>query len=93
MDLPDERGNSEYPPGRGVVERAIDALRDVPGFMRRQKENPFHFKVMGALGGELETKLGERMGEKEAARYILDNQDLVWFEVELSGIRTRRTSS
>ena len=32
------------------------------------------------------------MGEKEVARYLLDDQDFVWYEVEQSGILTWRTS-
>ena len=32
------------------------------------------------------------MGEKEVVRYLLDDQDLVWHEVEQSRLLTRRTS-
>ena len=32
------------------------------------------------------------LGEKEVVRYPLDDQDLVWYEVEQSGILARRTS-
>ena len=60
--------------------------------MRRQKEGPLLGKVREALGGEVETGRGERMGETEVARYLLDDQDLGWCEVEQSGILTWRTS-
>ena len=47
---------------RAVVERAISALRDVPGLVMRQKEYPLLGKVTEALGGEVETRREERMG-------------------------------
>ena len=61
--------------------------------MRLQKEGPLLGKVREALGGEVETGQGERMGKKEMVRYLLDDQDLVWYEVEQSGILARRTSA
>ncbi|CAN0583744.1 unnamed protein product, partial [Laminaria digitata] len=42
--------HSERPPERAVIERAMDALRDVPGLVRLQEEDPLLGKVRGALG-------------------------------------------
>ena len=80
----------EQSPELAVVERAIDALRDFSGLMRRKKEDPLFVRVGEALGGEVETRGRERMGE--VVRYILDDQYLLWYEVELSGMLPRRTS-
>ena len=75
-----------------MVKRDIDALRDGPGLVRRQKEDPLLGNVREALVGEVETRRGERIGGKEVARYTFDDQDLVWYEVDQSGILSRRTS-
>ena len=63
--------HSEKLPKRAVVERVIDALRDVPGLMRRQKDDPLDGKVREALGGEVETRRGERMGEERGVSSMI----------------------
>ena len=47
--------------------------------VRRQKEDPLLGKLRETLGGEVETRRGERVGEKKVVRYLLDDQDLVWY--------------
>ena len=84
--------HSEKPPERAVLERAFDALPDVPGLMRKQTEAPLFGMVREALGGKGETRGGERMVEKKIVRYLVDDQDLVWYELEQGGILTWRTS-
>ena len=83
---------SEQPPQRPVVERAVDALRDVPGLVRLQKEDALLGKDREARGGEGETRGGELRGETEVVRYLTDDQNLVWHEVEQSGVLSRPTS-
>ena len=73
------------------MERALDALRKVPGWVRRQNEDPVLGKVRKPPEGEVETREGHRIGEKEVVRYLVDDQDSVWYEVEQRGITARRT--
>ena len=75
-----------------MVERDIDALRDVPGLVRLQKNDSLLGKVREAIGGEGGTTGRGRLGEKEVARYLLDDQGLVWYELERRGILARRMS-
>ena len=84
--------HSERAPERAVVERAIAALRDVPGLVRLQKGDTLLSRVREALGGESEQGGQSKMSEGEAARYLLDDQRLVWYELEQRGIPVRRTS-
>ena len=74
------------------MKRTIDAFRDVPGLVRLQKNDPLLGKVREALGGEGGTTRRRRLGEKEVVRYLLDDQGLVWYELEQRGILARRTS-
>lgn len=53
---------SEQPLEHTVVERATDALRDVPGLVRLQKDERLLGKVRGALGDEEGTR-GARADE------------------------------
>ena len=77
---------SERPPKRAVVERAIEAFRDVSGLVKLQKGDSLLGKVrealesMGGAGGQ------GQMSEREVARYLFDDQGLVWYELEQRGI-------
>ena len=75
-----------------MVERAIEALRDVSGLVKRQKKDSLLGKVREALGGEGGAEGQGQMSEAEVARYLLDDQWLVWYELEQRGILVRRTS-
>ena len=81
----------ERQPERAVVERAIDVLRDVPGMVRQQKNDPLLVQATEALGGENGTTGRGRLGEKEVTRYFLDDRGLEWYKLEQRGILARRT--
>ena len=57
----------------------MDALRDVPGLVKLQKEDSLLGKVRSVLEGEVGTAGREQLGEAEVARYLLDDQGLVWY--------------
>ena len=84
--------HSEQALERAVVDRAIAALGDVPGLVRMQRGDALLGKVGAALGGEGGPGGRGQMSEGKAARYLLDDQGLVWYELEQRGILVRRTS-
>ena len=84
--------HSEQAPERAVADRAIAALGDVPALVRMQRGDSLLGKVREALGGERRPGWRGQMSEGEVARYLLDDQELVWYEVEQRGILVRRTS-
>lgn len=60
--------------------------------VRLQKGDVILGMVRRALGGGERPGEQSEMGEREAARYPLDDQGLVWFELAQRGILVRRTS-
>ena len=46
------------------LERAIFALQEVRGLVRRQEKDPVLGKVREARGGEVESREGERMARR-----------------------------
>lgn len=83
---------SEWSPERTVIERVIEALRDVPVLVRRQTDNPLIGKIREALGGQGGIVGGERARYREVASYLRDGQDLVGYDLEYRGILERRKS-
>ena len=57
---------TEYPPKRAVVERAVGALRDVPCMVRQQKKDPPLGKVINTFGGEVEINVVSHLRDVQA---------------------------
>ena len=84
---------SERPPERAVVEHAMDALRDVPGLVKLQKEDSLLGQVKIVLEEEGGAAGQQQLSEAEVARYLLDDQSLVRYELEERVILVRRKSA
>lgn len=82
---------SELPSERAVIERAIQALRDVPRLARMQQEDMFLGKVEQVLGTAVGASGPVGLEEEDIALYELDDQRLVWYEVGSSNFFEKRT--
>ena len=71
----------------------MDALRDVPGLVKLQKEDSLLGQVKSVLEEEGAAAGQQQLSEAEVARYLLDDQSLVRYELEERVILVRRKSA
>ena len=76
-----------------VIERAIRSLQDVPRLVRMQEADPFLNKVRQSLFGQGEIAGMDGLTKKVVNRYLVDDQSLLWLEMERNATLVRRTSA
>ena len=75
-----------------MIQRALQALRDVPHLVRIQTSDPFLGKVRRALCSQRGASEQKDLTDTDMNRCLIDDQSLLWLEIELSGALVGRTA-
>ena len=83
---------SAEPSETTAIELAIRSLQDVPQLVRMHEADPFLNKGRQALFGQRNRAGANGLTKEVVNRYLIDNQSLLWLEMERSATLVRRTS-